>query len=103
MERFKENETIRQIPTETLEKIELEAEDTGNWEASQLVGEELYRRALAWLLEGYDQLAAYMAESNYPMILNQTEVSVTDQEAYDRSVRATIGDIGDYVPDDWVD
>ena len=54
-------------------------------------------------VEGYDRLAAYMAENNYPMILNQTEVSVTDQEAYDRAVRATFGDIGDYVPDEWID
>lgn len=42
-------EIIRTIPAETLEKIELEAESTGNVEASELVGEELYRRALAHL------------------------------------------------------
>lgn len=42
-------EIIRTVPTETLEEIELEAENTGNVEASELVGEELYRRALAYL------------------------------------------------------
>ena len=42
-------EIIRTVPTEKLEQIELEAEATGNVEASELVGEELYRRALAHL------------------------------------------------------
>lgn len=43
------SEIIRSIPKEKLEEIELEAEATGNVEASELVGEELYRRALAHL------------------------------------------------------
>lgn len=42
-------EIIKTVPTEKLEQIEIEAEYTGNWEASELVGEELYRRALAHL------------------------------------------------------
>ena len=41
------SEIIRSVPKETLERIEMEAEATGNVEASELVGEELYRRALA--------------------------------------------------------
>lgn len=43
------SEIIRSVPKEKLEEIELEAEATGNVEASELVGEELYRRALAHL------------------------------------------------------
>jgi hypothetical protein len=42
-------EAIRTIPTETLEKIEREAELSGNVEASELCDRELYRRALAHL------------------------------------------------------
>ena len=42
-------ELIRTVPTEKLESIEKEAENTGNWEASELVGEELYRMELAHL------------------------------------------------------
>ena len=42
-------EVIHTVPTGKLEEIELEAEATGNVEASELVGEELYRRALAHL------------------------------------------------------
>ena len=42
-------EIIRTVPTETLEEIELEAENTGNVEASELVGEELDRRAFGYI------------------------------------------------------
>lgn len=46
------SEIIRSVPQETLEKIEREAEITGNVEASELCDKELYRRALAHLAIG---------------------------------------------------
>lgn len=49
-------------------------------------------------VDGYDSLARYMVENNYPMILNQTEVSSGDQDAY---IRSATRDIGDYIPDEW--
>lgn len=52
-------------------------------------------------VNGYDTLAKYMVENQYPMILNQTEVSKTDQEAYIRSATADLNRLS-HIPDEWL-
>ena len=52
-------------------------------------------------VDGYDRLARYMVENNYPMILNQTEVSKTDQEAYIRSATSDLNRLS-HIPDEWL-
>lgn len=49
--------------------------------------------------QGYPEIVRYMAENDFTMVLNQTEVSVTDQEAYMRSVTRGMGDT---IPEEWL-
>lgn len=49
---------------------------------------------------GYDQMATFMVEHDFPMYLNQTEISSMDIEAFDRTMKR-IADV-DHIPDDWV-
>ena len=48
--------------------------------------------------KSFAPIAQYMAENDYPMILNQPEVSVTDQEAY---MRSATRDLGNGLPEEW--
>lgn len=47
---------------------------------------------------GYPEIAQYMVDNGFTMVLNQSEVSVTDQEAY---MRAAMRDLGDTLPEEW--
>lgn len=49
--------------------------------------------------DAYEPIATYMVENDYTLVLNQTEISSNDQEAYIRS--ATRG-VGDTIPEEWV-
>ena len=50
-------------------------------------------------VNGYDTLKEYMLDNNYPAYLNQTEVSNTDVEAYERAVLRDIDSTPDWLPE----
>lgn len=51
-------------------------------------------------VEGYDTLARYMIENNYPAYINQTEAPQVDIDAYDRAI-AKMAEDADYIPEEW--
>lgn len=53
-------------------------------------------------VNGFEELAQHMAENQYPLYLNQTEISDTDIEAYDRAI-ASIASKVEHVPDEWLE
>lgn len=53
-------------------------------------------------VNGYDELASFVAGNDFTMYLNQTDVPQCDIDAYDRAISATMKDI-DGVPEDWLE
>lgn len=53
-------------------------------------------------VDGYETLAGYMVENYYPAHINMTELSSHDMDAYDRAIKASVGDIS-HVPESWSD
>jgi hypothetical protein len=43
----------------------------------------------------------FMAQNNFPMHLNSTEVADCDRDAFERSLVQQLGDIDGGIPDDW--
>ena len=46
-----------------------------------------------------NQMANYMAEQEYPMVLNQLEVPEVDQDAYMRAAAPDLDEIPDWLPE----
>lgn len=53
-------------------------------------------------VNGYNELASFVAENDFTMYLNQTEVPQCDLDAYDRAIKASMKGL-DSVPEDWLD
>lgn len=51
-------------------------------------------------IEVFPQLEEYVRENDYPAVINQTEVSSVDQDAY---IRQATRDFGDHVPEEWLE
>lgn len=51
-------------------------------------------------VKGYTQLKDFMEANNYPAVINQTDISGTDQDAYYRSATSDLHK-SDTVPDGW--
>lgn len=66
-------------------------------EDEMMVGSYVFRSA-----DVFDELAAFIAENNYPMVLNKIEVSECDQVAFDRMLAQNSGDL-DTIPDEWME
>lgn len=51
--------------------------------------------------EVFDQMAEYMVENEYPMVLNKIDVAECDLKAFDNMVSNNTKDVGDYLPEEW--
>lgn len=50
-------------------------------------------------IQGFDELASYMVENDYPLMLNQLEPTKGDMEAYERAVLKDIDSRPEWLPE----
>lgn len=50
----------------------------------------------------YDEMAAFLVENNYPMLLNRIETPDCDIDAFNRMVSQSASDLDSGIPDEWL-